>query len=52
MGKTYRRDQANRPKKHGQIFIKDKDKPWKKGKQFPKPTQYPTGSAEELIDYT
>jgi len=31
MGKTYRRDQAFRPKKHGRVFIKD-NKPWKKHK--------------------
>lgn len=30
MGKTYRKDQRFRPKKHGQIFVKDKS--WKKNK--------------------
>ena len=31
MGKTYRRDQQYRPKKHGKVFSKDQ-KPWKKNK--------------------
>ena len=30
MGKTYRRDQQYRPKKHGQVFVKDKN--WKQNK--------------------
>lgn len=33
MGKTYRRDNQFRPKKHGQVFTKDK--PWKKNKKQP-----------------
>lgn len=51
MGKTFRRDQANRPKKGGKIF--NKDKPWKKGKhRSPKDNQQSTGSFEDIIDYT
>lgn len=32
MGKTYKRNQEYRPKQHGKVFIKDKNRPWKKNK--------------------
>lgn len=31
MGKTYKRNQQYRPKKHGKVFTKDRN-PWKKDK--------------------
>lgn len=34
MGKTYKRNKEYRPKQHGKIFVKDKDKRlWNKNKQ-------------------
>jgi len=48
MGKTFRRDQAFRPKKHGRVFVKEKQ-PWKKNKS-PNFKPYEGGNEPPLLE--